>query len=128
MDYTNLILISFGFSMIGLFGFSLYRSRNLQKEISQLEDLIDYNEREILSRDRLVNQRIDGEIDRVNRISTSDVKFTISQYKELKQSIEQIKLEFKDKLTSGVEVKSALDKINKVESDLEDFVKMYRNQ
>jgi hypothetical protein len=62
MDYTNLILLSFGFS-IGLFGFSFYKGRKLQKEINQLEDLID-----------------------------------------------------------------ELDRINKVQSDLEDFVKMYRNQ
>lgn len=127
MDYTNLIFGVFGFSIYG-FVLSLIKIRKLEKEINHLEDLIDSVDREISDRDRLTNQRIDGEIDRVNRISTSDVKFTISQYKELKQSIEQIKLEFKDKLTSGVEVKNALDKINKVESDLEDFVKMYRNQ
>ena len=127
MDYTNLIFGVFGFSIYG-FVLSLIKIKKLQKEINHLEDLIDSVDREISDRDRLTNQRIDGEIDRVNRISTSDVKFTISQYKELKQSIEQIKLEFKDKLTSGVEVKNALDKINKVESDLEDFVKMYRNQ
>jgi hypothetical protein len=61
-------------------------------------------------------------------MSTSDVKFTISQIDELKKSIENLRNEFKDKLTSGVEVRNALDKINKVESDLVDFVKMYRNQ
>lgn len=127
MDYTTLILLSFGFS-IGLFSFTFYKRRQLQKEISRLEDLIDYTDKEIQTRDRLTNQRIDGEIDRVNKISTEDIKFTISHYNELKQSIEQIKLEFKDKIVSGMEVKTALDKINKVESDLEDFVRMYRNQ
>jgi alpha-N-acetylglucosamine transferase len=127
MDYINLILLSFGFS-IGLFGFSFYKGRKLQKEINQLEDLIDELERELILRDKLTNQRVDGEINRVNEISTNDVKFTLSQVESLKMKIEDIQKEFKDKLTSGVEVKTALDRINKVESDLVDFVKMYRNQ
>jgi hypothetical protein len=127
MDYTTLIEVTFGFSLV-LFGFSFYKKRQLQKEINHLEDLIDSLDKEIQIRDRLNNIRIDGEIDRVNKISTSDVKFTISQIDELKKSIENLRNEFKDKLTSGVEVKNALDKINKVESDLVDFVKMYRNQ
>ena len=55
-------------------------------------------------------------------------KFKDTKNIELKQSIESLRNEFKDKLTSGVEVKNALDRINKVESDLVDFVKMYRNQ
>ena len=127
MDYANLILLSFGFSL-ALFTYSLNKIKKLQKEINHLEDLIDSIDREISNRDRLTNQRVDGEIDRVNKMSTSDVKFTISQISELKQSIESLRNEFKDKLTSGVEVKNALDRINKVESDLVDFVKMYRNQ
>ena len=127
MDYTNLIFGVFGFSIYG-FVLSLIKIRKLQKEISSLEDLIDEVNRELLERDRLINKRIDGEIDRTNRISSEDVKFTLSQVDEIKKSIEQIKVEFRDKIVSGVEVKNALDKINKVESDLEDFVKMYRNQ
>jgi len=127
MDYTTLLLLTSVFYNC-LFIISYYKFKKLEKEISQLEDLIDYNEREILSVDRFTNRRIDGEIDRVDNISTDGIKFTTSQYKELKQSIEEIKLEFKDKITSGVEVKLALNKINKVESDLEDFVRMYRNQ
>ena len=127
MDYANLILLSFGFS-IGLFGFSFYKSKKLQKEINHLEDLIESLDKEIQVRDRLNNIRIDGEIDRVNKMSTSDVKFTISQIDEIKKSIESLRNEFKDKLTSGVEVRNALDRINKVESDLVDFVRMYRNQ
>ena len=127
MDYTTLIEVTFGFSLV-LFGFSFYKKRQLQKEINHLEDLIDSLDKEIQIRDRLNNIRIDGEIDRVNKISTSDVKFTISQIDELKKSIENLRNEFKDKLTSGVEVRNALDKINKVESDLVDFVRMYRNQ
>ena len=127
MDYATLIEVTFGFSLV-LFGFSFYKKRQLQKEINHLEDLIDSLDKEIKVRDKLNNIRIDGEIDRVNKISTSDVKFTISQIDELKKSIENLRNEFKDKLTSGVEVSNALDKINKVESDLVDFVKMYRNQ
>lgn len=127
MDYTNLILAVFGFS-ICLFGYSLIKIRKLQKEISHTEDLIDSLSKEIQTRDRLTNQRVDGEIDRVNKISTSDVKFTLSQVEALKAKIKDVENEFRDKITSGIEVKKALDKINKVESDLEDFVKMYRNQ
>jgi hypothetical protein len=127
MDYTNLIFGVFGFSIYG-FVLSLIKIRKLQKEISHTEDLIDSLSKEISERDRLTNKRIDGEIDRTNRISSEDVKFTLSQVDEIKKSIEQIKVEFRDKIVSGVEVKNALDKINKVESDLEDFVKMYRNQ
>jgi flagellar biosynthesis chaperone FliJ len=127
MDYTNLILLSFGFS-IGLFGFTFYKRRKLQKQINQLEDLIDELDREISSRDRLVNQRIDGEINRVNKISTDEVKFTISQIELLKRTIDELENKFRDKIVSGVEVKAAFDRINKVQSDLEDFVKMYRNQ
>jgi hypothetical protein len=127
MDYTTLLLLTSVFYNC-LFIISYYKFKKLEKEISQLEDLIDYNEREILSVDRFTNRRIDGEIDRVDNISTDGIKFTTSQYKELKQSIAEIRLEFKDKITSGVEVKLALNKINKVESDLEDFVRMYRNQ
>jgi hypothetical protein len=76
----------------------------------------------------LINKRIDGEIDRTNRISAEDIKFTLSQIDKINKSILELRNEFSDKLTSGVEVRNALDKINKVESDLEDFVKMYRNQ
>jgi len=121
------ILIGFGFSIV-LFVYSFYKSRKLQKEISHIEDLIDSLNTELQIRDKLNNIRIDGEIDRVNKMSTSDVKFTLSQVDELKKSIASLRDEFSDKLTSGVEVRNALDKINKVESDLLDFVKMYRNQ
>ena len=127
MDYTNLIFGVFGFSIYG-FVLSLIKIRKLQKEISSLEDLIDEVNRELLERDRLINKRIDGEIDRTNRISAEDIKFTLSQIDKINKSILELRNEFSDKLTSGVEVKNALDKINKVESDLEDFVKMYRNQ
>lgn len=127
MDYINLILIVFGFS-IGLFGYSFNKIKKLEKEINSLGNLIDFFERELQSRDRFVNIRIDGEIDRVNRITTNDAKFAISERDKLTQSILELRNEFSDKLTSGVEVRNALDKINKVESDLEDFVKMYRNQ
>jgi uncharacterized protein Yka (UPF0111/DUF47 family) len=127
MDYTNLIFGVFGFSIYG-FVLSLIKIRKLQKEISSLEDLIDEVNRELLERDRLINKRIDGEIDRTNRISAEDIKFTLSQIDKINKSILELRNEFSDKLTSGVEVRNALDKINKVESDLEDFVKMYRNQ
>lgn len=127
MDYTNLIFGVFGFSIYG-FVLSLIKIRKLQKEISHTEDLIDSLSKEISERDRLTNKRIDGEIDRTNRISAEDIKFTLSQIDKINKSILELRNEFSDKLTSGVEVKNALDKINKVESDLEDFVKMYRNQ
>jgi uncharacterized protein Yka (UPF0111/DUF47 family) len=127
MDYTNLIFGVFGFSIYG-FVLSLIKIRKLEKEISSLEDLIDEVNRELLERDRLINKRIDGEIDRTNRISAEDIKFTLSQIDKINKSILELRNEFSDKLTSGVEVRNALDKINKVESDLEDFVKMYRNQ
>ena len=127
MDYTDLIFGVFGFSIYG-FVLSLIKIRKLQKEINHTEDLIDSLSKEISERDRLTNKRIDGEIDRTNRISAEDIKFTLSQIDKINKSILELRNEFSDKLTSGVEVRNALDKINKVESDLEDFVKMYRNQ
>ena len=127
MDYTNLIFGVFGFSIYG-FVLSLIKIRKLQKEINHTEDLIDSLSKEISERDRLTNKRIDGEIDRTNRISAEDIKFTLSQIDKINKYILELRNEFSDKLTSGVEVRNALDKINKVESDLEDFVKMYRNQ
>jgi len=49
-------------------------------------------------------------------------------YRYIDSRMDKMEAKFSNQLASGVEVKNALDKINKVEADLGDFVKMYRNQ
>jgi len=130
MDYVSLVLVCllcFGFSII-LFILCLNRIKQLEFNLKRLTKSVNLLRIAVADNDILTNRRIDGEIDRVNDISTNDTKFTISQIDYIKKSIDELELEFKDKITSGVEVRDALAEITKVKSDLEDFVKMYRNQ
>tara|TARA_R110000772_G_scaffold208687_1_gene319247 strand:- start:146 stop:538 length:393 start_codon:yes stop_codon:yes gene_type:complete len=130
MDYGSLVLICllcFGFSII-LFILCLNRIKQLEFNLKRLTKSVNLLRIVVADNDRLTNTRIDGEIHRVNGISTSDTKFTIHHIELVKKLIDELELKFKDKITSGVEVRDALSEINKVKSDLEDFVRMYRNQ
>ena len=130
MDYGSLVLICllcFGFSII-LFILCLNRIKQLEFNLKRLTKSVNLLRIAVADNDTLTNRRIDNEIHRVNGISTSDTKFTIHQIELVKKLIDELEHKFKDKITSGVEVRDALNEINKVKSDLEDFVRMYRNQ
>jgi hypothetical protein len=130
MDYGSLVLICllcFGFSII-LFILCLNRIKQLESNHKRSAESVNLLRIAVADNDTLTNRRIDNEIHRVNGISTSDVKFTVHQIELVKKLIDELEHKFKDKITSGVEVRDALNEINKVKSDLEDFVRMYRNQ
>jgi hypothetical protein len=130
MDYGSLVLICllcFGFSII-LFILCLNRIKQLEFNLKRLTKSVNLLRIAVADNDTLTNRRIDNEIHRVNGISIADVKFTVHQIELVKKLIDELEHKFKDKITSGVEVRDALNEINKVKSDLEDFVRMYRNQ
>tara|TARA_R110000823_G_scaffold54057_2_gene132832 strand:+ start:208 stop:600 length:393 start_codon:yes stop_codon:yes gene_type:complete len=130
MDYGSLVLICllcFGFSII-LFILCLNRIKQLESNHKRSAKSANIFLTNLSENDTLTNRRIDNEIHRVNGISTTDTKFTIHQIELVKKLIDELERKFKDKITSGVEVRDALNEINKVKSDLEDFVRMYRNQ
>ena len=49
-------------------------------------------------------------------------------YRYIDSRTDKMEAKFSNQLASGVEVKNALGEINKLRSDFDEFVKMYRNQ
>jgi len=49
-------------------------------------------------------------------------------YRYIDSRMDKLETKFSAQLTSGVEVKKALDEINTLRTDFDEFVKMYRNQ
>ena len=100
--------------------------------LKTLKENLDNFERDIYQQVDLTNQNLNKKEDEL--IKYSDELHKVSEdnmnelYRYIDSRLDKLEAKFSNQLASGVEVKNALDKINKVEADLDDFVKMYRNQ
>ena len=64
-------------------------------------------------------------VDSLHNISENNMN---EIYRYIDSRMDKMEAKFSAQLTSGVEVKKALDEINTLRTDFDEFVKMYRNQ
>ena len=106
--------------------FMNYQSvKSLKEQVDILEMSI-YKQIEHLQRDSDTNER--KQIEYADGLHTHLYEEMNKLYGYVDSRNDKLESKFSNQMASGVEVKKALDKINKVEADLNDFVKMYRNQ
>jgi len=100
--------------------------------VKSLKEHLNTLERDIYDETKTLNQRLDKETDRLidytDNLNNNNQDAMTEIYRYIDSRLDKLESKFSNQMASGVEVKKALDKINKVEADLEDFVKMYRNQ
>ena len=100
--------------------------------VKSLKEHLNTLERDMQDETKTLNQRLDKETDRLvdytDNLNNNNQDAMTEIYRYIDSRLDKLESKFSNQMASGVEVKKALDKINKVEADLEDFVKMYRNQ
>ena len=100
--------------------------------VKSLKEHLNTLERDIQDETKTLNQRLDKETDRLvdytDNLNNNNLNAMNELYRYIDSRLDKLQDKFSNQMASGVEVKKALDKINKVEADLDDFVKMYRNQ
>ena len=100
--------------------------------VKSLKEHLNTLERDMQDETKTLNQRLDKETDRLvdytDNLNNNNQDAMNELYRYIDSRLDKLESKFSNQMASGVEVKKALDKINKVEADLEDFVKMYRNQ
>ena len=100
--------------------------------VKSLKEHLNTLERDIQDETKTLNQRLDKETDRLvdytDNLNNNNQDAMNELYRYIDSRLDKLQDKFSNQMASGVEVKKALDKINKVEADLDDFVKMYRNQ
>ena len=93
---------------------------------------MDTLDRDIYNQIDLTNQNLDKEterlIDYVDSLHKISEDTTNEIYRYIDSRMDKLETKFSAQLTSGVEVKKALDEINTLRTDFDEFVKMYRNQ
>lgn len=100
--------------------------------VKNLKEHLDNLDRDIYQQIEITNQSLDKKENEL--INYSDNLHKLSEdnmnelYRYIDSRLDKLEAKFSNQLASGVEVKNAMNKINKVEADLDDFVKMYRNQ
>ena len=100
--------------------------------VKSLKEHLNTLERDIQDETKTLNQRLDKETERLvdytDNLNNNNLNAMNELYRYIDSRLDKLQDKFSNQMASGVEVKKALDKINKVEADLDDFVKMYRNQ
>ena len=100
--------------------------------LKTLKEHLDTLDRDIYNQIDLTNQNLDKKENELIRYTDelhSKHENDLNElYRYVDSRTDKLDAKFSIQLASGVEVKNALNKINKVEADLDDFVKMYRNQ
>ena len=100
--------------------------------VKQLKEQLDNLDRDIHTEVQVLNQNLNKETERL--IDYVDSLHNISEnnmneiYRYIDSRMDKLETKFSAQLTSGVEVKKALDEINTLRTDFDEFVKMYRNQ
>ena len=99
--------------------------------VKSLKEHLNTLERDVQDETKTLNQRLDKETDRLvdytDNLNNNNQDAMNELYRYIDSRLDKLESKFSNQMASGVEVKKALDKINKVEADLDDFVKMYRN-
>ena len=100
--------------------------------MKRLKEQLDTLDRDIHSEVQILNQNLDKEterltdyVDSLHNISENNMN---EIYRYIDSRMDKMEAKFSAQLTSGVEVKKALDEINTLRTDFDEFVKMYRNQ
>ena len=100
--------------------------------VKQLKEQLDNLDRDIHTEVQILNQNLDKEterltdyVDSLHNISENNMN---EIYRYIDSRMDKLETKFSAQLTSGVEVKKALDEINTLRTDFDEFVKMYRNQ
>jgi len=100
--------------------------------MKRLKEQLDTLDRDIHSEVQILNQNLDKEterltdyVDKLHNISENNMN---EIYRYIDSRMDKMEAKFSAQLTSGVEVKKALDEINTLRTDFDEFVKMYRNQ
>ena len=100
--------------------------------MKRLKEQLDTLDRDIYNQIDLTNQNLDKEterlIDYVDSLHKISEDTTNEIYRYIDSRMDKLETKFSAQLTSGVEVKKALDEINTLRTDFDEFVKMYRNQ
>ena len=100
--------------------------------VKRLKEQLDTLERDVHSEVQILNQNLDKETERLTDYVDSLHNISENNMNEIYRYIDsrndKMEAKFSAQLTSGVEVKKALDEINTLRTDFDEFVKMYRNQ
>ena len=100
--------------------------------VKRLKEQLDTLDRDIYNQIDLTNQNLDKKENELIRYTDelhSKHENDLNElYRYIDSRTDKLEAKFSNQLASGVEVKNTLNKINKVEADLDDFVKMYHNQ
>ena len=98
----------------------------------QLKEHLDTLERDVHNEVQILNQNLDKETERltdyVDKLHNKSEDDMNEIYRYIDSRMDKMEAKFSAQLTSGVEVKKALDEINTLRTDFDEFVKMYRNQ
>ena len=100
--------------------------------VKGLKEQLDTLDRDIHSEVQILNQNLDKETERltdyVDKLHNQSEDDMNEIYRYIDSRMDKMEAKFSAQLTSGVEVKKALNKINTLRTDFDEFVKMYRNQ
>ena len=100
--------------------------------VKQLKEHIDSFERDIYNQLEQVDEARGKQhfehIDYVDQLYNNAENNMNEIYRYIDSRMDKLETKFSAQLTSGVEVKKALDEINTLRTDFDEFVKMYRNQ
>ena len=104
--------------------------------VKQLKEHLDTLDRDIHTEVQILNQNLDKETERLidyvdelyNKLYNNAENNMNEIYRYIDSRMDKMEAKFSNQLASGVEVKNALDEINTLRTDFDEFVKMYRNQ
>ena len=100
--------------------------------VKRLKEQLDTLDRDIHTEVQILNQNLDKETERltdyVDKLHNQSEDDMNEIYRYIDSRMDKMEAKFSAQLTSGVEVKKALNKINTLRTDFDEFVKMYRNQ
>ena len=100
--------------------------------VKGLKEQLDTLERGVYTEIQILNQNLDKETERltdyVDKLHNQSGDDMNEIYRYIDSRMDKMEAKFSAQLTSGVEVKKALDEINTIRTDFNEFVKMYRNQ
>ena len=100
--------------------------------VKRLKEQLDTLERGVYNEIQILNQNLDKETERltdyVDKLHNQSGDDMNEIYRYIDSRMDKLQAQFAGQMASGVEVKKALDEINTIRTDFNEFVKMYRNQ
>ena len=100
--------------------------------LKTLKEHLDNLDRDIYQQVDITNQQLNKTEDELMRYSDKLHQHLEDEMNKLYGYVDsrndKLETKFSNQIASGVEVKKALDEINRLRTDFDEFVKMYRNQ